>query len=216
MFDPPPSTTEASATALASGDALFEAQGSGGLWRLESGALRLDRITREGPQFVQIVLPGDLLGLELLAAEGYAYTARAVVPSLARRVALGDAASREAAMLAGLRQQQRRGEDLVALRSGPAQDRLKHLLLRLVPAGQAWPADTGGAAAFALPTIKDIAAIIDTAPETVSRMFSKLKRSQLVDDRHRQSASFSRSRLCDTEWPTGMTRSLPRAGLPTA
>ena len=191
-------------TSLLSGDVLFEAGSMGSIWQLENGALRLDRVTREGSRFIQIVLPGDLLGLELLAAYPYAYTARAIVPSLARRRGLSSDADRRLVLIEGLTQQQRRGEDLVMLRSGPAQDRLKHLLLLLAPVHGPWNSE---GQPCALPTIKDMAAIIDTAPETVSRIFANLKRTHLLDARQRQSASFSPSRLREAEWPAGMTRS---------
>lgn len=189
---------------LATGEVLFEAGGVGSVWRLEQGALRLDRVDREGPRFVQLVLPGDLLGLELLAAYPYAYTARAIVPSSVQRHGLPSDGERRLALIDGLVQQQRRGEDLIRLRTGPAQDRLKHLLLSLAPEDTPW---LGEGAACALPTIKDMAAIIDTAPETVSRIFANLKRTQILDGRQRQSARFSLSRLRESEWPAGMTRS---------
>lgn len=190
--------------ALNSGDQLFEAGSSGSVWQLSRGALRLDRVDREGSRFMQIVLPGDLLGLEVLAAYPHAYTARAIVPSVARRLVLAGEAERRMALIEGLVQQQQRGGDLVTLRTGAAQDRLKHLLLMLAPAEAGWAAE---GSACALPTIRDMAAIIDTAPETVSRIFANLKRSQILAGRQRQSASFSPARLRDSEWPTGMTRS---------
>ncbi|MEK8045622.1 Crp/Fnr family transcriptional regulator [Ideonella margarita] len=189
---------------LDSGEWLFEAGGMGSVWQLDKGALRLDRNDREGQRFMQIVLPGDLMGLELLAAYPYAYSARAIVPCEARRRPLSGEAERRLALMEGLVQQQRRGQDLVALRTGTAQDRLKHLLLLLAPDDTPW---AGEGATCALPTIKDMAAIIDTAPETVSRIFANLKRTQILDTRQRQSASFSLSRLREAEWPSGMTRS---------
>lgn len=189
---------------LSAGEVLYEAGGVGSVWQLERGAMRLDRAEREGHRFMQIVLPGDLLGLELLVAYPYAHTARAIVPCQVRRRLLSGEAERRLVMMEGLMQQQRRGEDLVALRTGPAQERLKHLLLLLAPEDTPW---AGEAAACALPTIKDMAAIIDTAPETVSRIFANLKRTQILDDRTRQGASFSLSRLRESEWPAGMTRS---------
>lgn len=190
--------------ALASAEVLFDAGGTGSVWQLTHGALRLDRITREGPRFIQIVLPGDVMGLELLASSPYTYTARAIVPSRAQRLAFISDAERYQALVHALAQQQRRLEDLVRLRSGTAQDRLKHLLLLLAPAAPAW---TDEGTPCALPTIRDVAAILDTAPETVSRIFANLRRSQLLEDRQRQSASFSAVRLREVEWPSGMTRS---------
>jgi CRP-like cAMP-binding protein len=186
---------------LAAGDLLFEAGAVGVVWRLQSGALRLDNA--DG-QFMQLVLPGDMMGVELLAASAYAYTARAIVPSTVAYSPLGNDAERRMALLDGLMQQQRRMAHLVALRSGTTQDRLKQLLLLLAPDESAWDE---AAARCVLPTLKDMAAILDTAPETVSRIFANLKRSHLLDVRQRQSASFNVSRLRDAAWPTGMTRS---------
>lgn len=199
-----PSSAQDDPLHLATGEVLFEAGGVGNVWRLAHGALRLDRVDREGPRFMQLVLPGDLMGLELLAAYPYAYTARAIVPSAVQRHVLHGEGERRMALIDGLVQQQRRGEDLIRLRTGPAQDRLKHLLLSLAPEDTPW---LGEGAACALPTIKDMAAIIDTAPETVSRIFANLKRTQILDGRQRQSARFSLSRLRESEWPAGMTRS---------
>nr|MBP7522905.1 helix-turn-helix domain-containing protein [Leptothrix sp. (in: b-proteobacteria)] len=65
----------------------------------------------------------------------------------------------------------------------------------------------GHGAHCALPTIRDMAAIIDTAPETVSRIFANLKRARIVDGRRRQGASYSLSHLREADWPVGMTRS---------
>ncbi len=186
---------------LAAGELLCEAGAVGVVWQLESGALRLD--SADG-QFMQLVLPGDMIGVELLAATAYAYTARAIVPSSVSYSPLSNDAERRMALLDGLMQQQRRMANLVALRTGPAQDRLKHLLLLMAPDASAWGEV---AARCVLPTLKDMAAILDTAPETVSRIFANLKRSHLLDVRQRQSASFSVPRLRDAAWPTGMTRS---------
>ena len=204
MFIDTPVNDREPLSELASGDLLFEAGGTGTVWQLETGAMRLDREDREGPRFMQIVLPGDLLGVELLAAYPYAFSARAITPCTVRRRALAGDAERRLTLIEGLVQQQRRGEDLVQLRTGPAQERLKHLLLLLAPENTPW---AGEGASCPLPTIKDMAAIIDTAPETVSRIFANLKRSQILDARQRQSASFSLARLRESEWPAGMTRS---------
>lgn len=189
---------------LAAGDLLCEAGAVGVVWQLNSGALRLDRVDAEGGQFMQLVLPGDMVGVELLAACAYSYTARAVVPSTVSHCKLNSDAERRMALVDGLMQQQRRTAELVALRTGTAQDRLKQLLLLMAPDQSAW--DEAGVR-YALPTLKDMAAILDTAPETVSRIFANLKRTHLLDVRQRQSASFNVSRLRDAAWPTGMTRS---------
>lgn len=189
---------------LDSGEALFESGATGSVWMLEAGALRLDRVDRGAAQFSQIVLSGDLVGLEVLASHRYGYTARAIVPCELRPRLLPTDDERRLALVAGLMQWQRRSSDLIVLRSGSAQDRLKHLLVLLTPEGAA---PGGHGAHCALPTIRDMAAIIDTAPETVSRIFANLKRARIVDGRRRQGASYSLAHLREADWPVGMTRS---------
>ncbi|MCA6215321.1 Crp/Fnr family transcriptional regulator [Ideonella sp. B7] len=208
---------------LAAGDVLAAPGAPGPLWRLKSGALRLDRLDPVDPAgglFMQLVLPGDLVGLEGLAGEAAAYRVRAIVPSRVQRLPAGSVAERLHWMAEGLLQQQRRGEDLVLLRSGSAQDRFKQLLLLLAPEAAASADDVS---AWDLPTLKDMAAIIDTAPETVSRILSSLRRTRLLDGRQRQTACFSPARLREVTWPTGMTRTdretlrqRASGGLPTA
>jgi len=188
---------------LSTGDMLFESGHGGPVWQLQSGALRLDRVDREGQRFVQLVLPGDLVGAEQLAASGYAHTARAIVPSVALQRAAGGDAERRLLLAEALLCQLARTGDLIALRTGTAQERLRHLLLLLSGAESGWDE----ASQRTLPTIKDVAAIIDTAPETVSRIFANLKRSHLLDARQRQGARFSAARLREQVWPAGMTRS---------
>lgn len=190
---------------LSTGEMLFESGHGGPVWQLQSGALRLDRVDREGQRFVQLVLPGDLVGAEQLAASGYAHTARAIVPSVAVQRAAGGDAERRLLLAEALLCQLARTGDLVALRTGTAQERLRHLLLLLSGAESGW--DEAEASQRTLPTIKDVAAIIDTAPETVSRIFANLKRSHLLDARQRQGARFSAARLREQVWPAGMTRS---------
>ncbi|MBQ0946469.1 Crp/Fnr family transcriptional regulator [Ideonella sp. 4Y16] len=190
---------------LATGDTLFEAGHGGPVWQLQSGALRLDQLGREGQRFVQLVLPGDLVGAEQLAASGYAHSARAIVPSVAVQRAVGGDAERRLLLAEALLGQLSRTGDLVLLRTGTAQERLRHLLLLLSGAESDW--DEAEASQRVLPTIKDVAAIIDTAPETVSRIFANLKRSHLLDGRQRQGARFSAARLREQVWPAGMTRS---------
>lgn len=178
---------------LASGALLCEGGQTSPVWRVLQGALRLDLCHREGPRFVQIARPGDYIGLEQMAGGPLAFAARAIVPAEVQACRFPTDEARRAAMLEGLLQQQARIADLVALRTGPARHRLRQLLLMLAEgsAGQAGVevADRD------LPTIKDVAAIIDTSPETVSRVFGEFRRHRLVDARQRRGARFSTARL---------------------
>ena len=190
---------------LPAGSALAPCADATRLWRLTEGALRLDRLEAPdaaAPTFTQLLLPGDLVGLEgLTGAAGY--QVRALVASRLQPLPPPALPAGWPLLAEGLGQQQRRGEDLVRLRSGTAQERFKHLLLLLVPEASRREGDVS---AWPLPTLKDMAAIIDTAPETVSRILGHLRRQHLLDDRQRQVASFSPTRLREVEWPAGMTR----------
>lgn len=179
--------------ALASGAMLCEAGQSGPVWRVLRGALRLDLCTREGTRFVQIARPGDSIGLEQLAGVPMAFAARALVPAEVQACLFTTDEARRAALLDGMLQQQARIGDLVALRTGPARHRLQQLLLML--AEDAAGRSSAEVADRDLPTIKDVAAIIDTSPETVSRVFGEFRRQHLVDARQRRGARFSPARL---------------------
>ncbi|MCO5977510.1 Crp/Fnr family transcriptional regulator [Ideonella oryzae] len=197
------------ALSLPAGDTLASPDDGWRLWRLTEGALRLDRLDRldatgaTGGTFIQLLLPGDLVGLEHLTGAVACYRARALVASRLQPVPQPATLGGWPTLAEALRQQQCRGEDLVRLRSGTAQERFKHLLLLLVPEASRLEGDVS---VWPLPTLKDMAAIIDTAPETVSRILGHLRRQHLLDDRQRQVASFSPTRLREVEWPTGMTR----------
>ena len=194
---------------LAAGSLLAPPEDNRRLWRLTEGALRLDRLADEadaesaGSTFIQLLLPGDLVGLAALTSAPARYQARALVASRLQPLPLPESLAGWPLLAEGLRQQQHRGEDLVRLRSGTAQERFKHLLLLLVPEASRREGDVS---VWPLPTLKDMAAIIDTAPETVSRILGHLRRQHLLDDRQRQVASFSPTRLREVEWPAGMTR----------
>lgn len=177
---------------LDAGDALFAIGDPGSVWQLERGVMRLDRAGRDGVVgLAQVALPGDWLGLEAIAAYGHQFEARAVVPCLVRRCSLMTDAERRLALMDALLQSQQRAADLVALRTGPAGVRLKSLLALLALT----TGDPAHDEERALPTIRDMAVLIDATPETVSRILSQLRRRQVLTGRSRQGARFSLARL---------------------
>lgn len=178
------------------GSLLFEAGSTGPVLQIHSGAVRLDHPNADGPTFVQLALPGDLIGLEREAGLPYAFSARAVVPS---RYAPAGIAVKPEQRMDGWQQQNRRCIEALRMRSGSAPERLRHLLLLL---SQGNPSDDLGQT---LPTLKDMAAIIDSAPETVSRILGSLKRASLLQERHPQAASFDPERLRVSPMMPGMT-----------
>jgi len=115
---------------------------------------------------VQLGLPGDLLGVEALCAEPYAYTITAITTGQAKLVDANNELSRFGIVAKAYLQQQRRTHDMMKLRGGPVNERLAHflkLLARNVD-GSERELDRRD-----LPILKEIASILDTATETVCR-----------------------------------------------
>lgn len=200
---------------LAAGERLCEAGSQDGLgWQLLSGALRLDQGGSGRERLVQLALPGDLVGLEPLCGLPRQVSAIALVDCCVRELLPSEAGQDGAVarlLATALTQQWQRAADMSGLRTGPTPERVRRLMLML----QSRPGDDADAGPLptahphALPRIKDIAALVDSAHETVSRILSGLRRLQVLDERHTQFARFDRQRLDDCLLPKGMTRSSP-------
>lgn len=99
------------------------------------------------------------------------------------------------------RQQRRQAADLASLRSGPAADRVRHLLLML--AGPDAPPQR-------LPSLRTMAALLDIAPETVSRVVSALRQMRLLEagaPHAARSACHAARQLAAQPLPPGLTSS---------
>ncbi len=178
-----------------------------GVWRVVEGALRLDAAGPGPERFVQIVLAGDRLGVEPLCGLPTLYRARAVTHCVLRRLQVVGESERCAVIGAALTQQWRRAADLAALRTGPVAERVR-LLLLLLCAGRAEGA--GGLTSVELPRLKDIAAIVDTAPETASRILSAWRQQAMLHGLEAGSVGIDRRRFATCEIPEGMSRSVRR------
>jgi CRP-like cAMP-binding protein len=148
------------------GQVLVSAGEYGPVWRITEGMFRLERLSMDGMSLVQLGLPGDLLGVEALCAEPYAYIITAITTGQAELVDANHELSRFGVVAKAYLQQQRRTHDMMKLRGGPVNERLAHflkLLARNVD-GSECELDRRD-----LPVLKEIAAILDTATETVCR-----------------------------------------------
>ena len=148
------------------GQVLVNAGEYGPVWRITEGLFRLERVGMDGLSLVQLGLPGDLLGVEALCAEPYAYTITAITTGQAELVDATHELSRFGIVAKAYLQQQRRTHDMMKLRGGPVSERLAHflkLLARNVD-GSERELDRRD-----LPILKEIASILDTATETVCR-----------------------------------------------
>lgn len=185
---------------LPPGAALIDLPGPlGHGWLVVEGALRLDTDTSTGGP-VQLALPGDSVGFERLFEQASPYAARAVVPTrlhaLPAPAQATDGIERARDALA---MHWRRATEMAALRTGPVPDRVKSLLVLLATPGP-------GQDTHALPGLREIASIVDTSPETVSRVFSALRRMQLLDGRKRKRVRYDAEPLARSTLPAGVTR----------
>jgi CRP-like cAMP-binding protein len=142
------------------GQVLASAGEYGPVWRITEGMFRLERMGHDGLSLVQLGLPGDLLGVEGLCAEPYAYTIQAELVDANHEL------SRFGIVAKAYLQQQRRTHDMMKLRGGPVTDRLAHFLKLLArdADGNEHTLDRRD-----LPVLREIASILDTATETVCR-----------------------------------------------
>lgn len=165
------SFTTAPQRVLENGQTLVESGQRAPVWRVLSGVLRLERASTDGQMLVQLALPGDLVGVEALCAQPHAYSATALTDCSVEMVEVSGELSHYATMAKGFLQQQRQTLDMMRLRSGPIQQRLAYLLTVL---GK----DIDGRAHLVLreelPTLRELAQIVDSALETVCRELNVL------------------------------------------
>jgi len=138
----------------------------GPVWRVNHGVFRLERLGLDGMTLVQLALPGDLLGVESLCSVPYAYTVTAITASQATQQSINHELPRFTAVAQGYLQQQRRLHDMMQMRSGPVSERLAHFLklLAINEDGSSRELERRE-----LPVLKEVAAILDAATETVCR-----------------------------------------------
>ncbi|MGM9425643.1 cyclic nucleotide-binding domain-containing protein [Hydrogenophaga sp. MI9] len=161
-----------------SAEAVFHAGEQGPLWRVSRGLVRLDRHHGTATQAVQLALPGDLIGVEALCGQPYRLSAVAFTPSRLERVSLdGHRDAREPLLQQALLQHQTRCQDMAALRTGTVPQRIAHLLRLLGFDRQPPQGDCDDCARFirqSLPTLREVAQMVDAQTETVCRAMAQL------------------------------------------
>lgn len=153
--------------ALAAGQTLLNHGQRGPLWRVAEGWLVLLRPDEPEARPIQLAGPGDLVGVASLVDASYGESAVALTPVRADPALWLDAAEQHALARVALRQQQRQAFEMSLVRSGTVRERLRHLLALLAPPG-------GALERQALPSLKVLAQIVDSAPETVCRELGHL------------------------------------------
>lgn len=145
---------------------LIHTGGYGRVWRVTSGVFRLDALTNGGLHFVQLALPGDLLGAETLCGQPYTHTAIALSIAEVECVSVMTQELRTQLICQAYTQQQRRTRDMMVLRCGHVRERVAHLLKLLSTSidGQTQTLDRRD-----LPSLKELAVVLDNASETLCR-----------------------------------------------
>ncbi len=156
---------------LKKGESLFREGDSGTLWRVEQGAILLQKATEDGVALTQMALPGDIIGLEGLCNRPYTNSAVALVETkLIQQGVTGDF-SAFAAVAEGYFQQQQRMHDVSKLRTGSVASRLKYLVQMLAKSkdGKREKLDRKD-----LPTLREMSQIMDITGETICRELKAL------------------------------------------
>ena len=158
-----------------SAQTVFQAGESGQVWRLVEGLVRLDHQGGSGRQPVQIAVAGDLIGTEALCNQPFRFSATALTPCRLEAVMVVDDQAQAALLQQALMQQQARSQDLAALRTGTVFQRITHFLSLLgfewASAAQ-WP--NTEAIRAALPTLREVAQVVDAKTETVCRVLGQV------------------------------------------
>lgn len=151
---------------LSRGKLLAHAGEMGALWRIQEGVLRVEQVSHDDTILVQLAFPGDLVGVESVCAEPYAYTLSALTACELVALPVDTDFARYSAVAQGFMQQQERTRDMMRLRTGSVHERLAYFLKLL---SRNADGSTRALERSDMPTHKQVANIIGTAPETVCR-----------------------------------------------
>ena len=162
------------------GEQIYAAGAEGIAWRVNSGAVRLDRITPEGSDYAGLALRGDVIGAETLLFGKYSFDASAIGDCELEPWLTADQALSGESLLQTLAAAERRAADALALRAGEAFERVRRLCLLLARHRE------DGRREIAIPGLRDMAAITNLTEATVSRAMSRLRRMGILQRQGRR------------------------------
>lgn len=157
-------------------DAIFSIGEVATLWRVKSGVIRLDGQGRSDQYPIALAVSGDLLGAECLCGEPYQVKAQALTDVVLELIPVQDEAHRQRLMMEVILQQPTRNHDMTRLRTGPVSGRLEQLFRVMGHPSLAKSIANIGADTLraSLPTLREIALVVDAKPETVCRALTQL------------------------------------------
>jgi len=174
------------------------------MWRVTSGALRIDSAPDgEASRFMRLALPGDVIGVEQWVGSDDALSFRALT-GVELAPVQADGAEMMALLMETVVVAHQRCREVVSLRTGPASQRVKCLLLMFADSVNPGAKTSSECT---LPKLSDMADILDAAPETVSRVFSSMRKLDYLQDRKPHKARFSSLALRAQALIPGMTAS---------
>lgn len=173
------------------------------LWRVESGLMCVD-IDADGsaPESVRLALPGDLIGIDALCGSSSRLSCRALTQCQLRLVSANSPPQHMALLIECLTQTHQRATEFVGLRSGPVSERVRRLLLLM---GAANGAREGSLSSVPVPRLADMAEVLDSTSESVSRVFGGLQRLSLLQNRKPRSVGIRYAELRDVVLARCMT-----------
>ena len=155
---------------LKKGVALYRERELGNAWHIISGAIQFETANTDGNPVTQLAITGDVIGLEAMCDLEHTETAIALTECVIERVTYSGNLKQLALLTQAYFQQQRRLKDMARLRTGTVKSRIQHFLTLFAASKECQLTELSRTD---LPTLKEIATIVDTAPETVCRELNK-------------------------------------------
>lgn len=156
------------------------------LWRIESGTVRINSVDESDESkinFVRLALPGDLLGVECFSGLSETLQVRAITPVKLQPVDVTDDKEMTALLMKTIATNHIRCRQVVSLRTGTVDERVKRLLHMLKPdANQVF----SEFASDTLPSLGNMAEIVHSTRETVCRVLTSLREANLLTNDNRQ------------------------------
>ncbi|MBL0252727.1 MAG: cyclic nucleotide-binding domain-containing protein [Polaromonas sp.] len=156
------------------------------LWRVISGVVRLDQLESDSKShptsnLVVLAIAGDLIGVESLCQAPYSLQAQALTNVVLQAVTVQSPLHNQQLMMDALLQHPMRSHDMSRLRTGSVLSRMTHLLRMMghepsLLGSSSEDTDITNAAALRnnLPTLRELAQVVDAKPETVCRTLAQL------------------------------------------
>jgi hypothetical protein len=155
------------------GQILTEVNQSGPLWLVETGAFLLERPNDSEDTDVLIAVQGDFIGAESIWGQPYSFKAVSLMTSSVKPIPCETDLHRAHFASLILIQHQRRTFDMLRLKTGSVEDRLKTLLQMLTQQKKENALHLIESAE--LPSLFDIARVVNSAMETVCRGLNQIK-----------------------------------------